>query len=237
MTKQTKIIIGLIGGLVLIGGFIIIAAAAVIGLSVMAAQSEETTGKTKSTKSVVMRDKNSNTKQPDKSADNEEKNKDRRKAKDDAEEDEDEGNGAVNLSGSVAPEVVGKWMWSEGSRQVDGTGKTQYGGGAWHTYEFMADGSVKYTMEKDLLTIMQCQINESKTAVGTAASSGDSITVNLGEMSDTGTSSCGGGDNFDKTLPATTIGFKYKPAAEDSEATICTEDQNGGEQCYQKSKD
>ena len=65
MTKQAKIILGVVGGLVLIGGFIFVAAVAIIGLSVMAAQSDDT----KENKPAVTRDKNSNTKQQEKSVD------------------------------------------------------------------------------------------------------------------------------------------------------------------------
>ena len=230
MTKQAKIIIGVVGGLVLIGVFIFAAAAAVIGLGVMAAQADDA----KENKTAMTRDKNGKAKSQKKSVeDAAEKDETRRTSNEDSDDDDGKPE-AADPDGTLALELVGKWMWSEGSRQTDGTGKTKYGGGSWHTYEFAADGSVEYTMKKDLLTIMQCQINETKSGKGKAASDGETLTIRFGEMQDTGTSSCGGEDNFDKTIPAETVKLKYELKTEYEETQFCIEAEDG-ERCYQKS--
>lgn len=231
MTKQTKIILGVVGGLLLIGGFVVVAIAAVIGLSVMAAQDD-----TKETKPAVKRDKNGNPKQQKKAVDEGNEKEEKPQKPDDESDEESSKTEAASLNGTLAPELVGKWMWSEGSRQDDGTGKTKYGGGSWHTYEFAAGGAVKYTMKKDLLTIMQCRINETKSGEGEAVSDGDMLTISFGEMQDTGTNSCGGENNFDKTIPAETIKLKYELKTEYGETQLCITGEEG-ERCYQKSLD
>lgn len=220
MTKQTKyILFGALGLAIAGGALVLFIAATAIGISIMAAESDDAEPKNKPS---VSRTSNSRERQ--------------KKSVDDSNETkENPGDEAANLKGSLDPELVGKWVWSEGSRQIDNTGKTQYGGGSWHTYEFTADGAVEYTMKKDLLTIMQCRINESKSGRGTAVSDGETLTISFGEMQDTGTSSCGGEDNFDKTIPAETVKLKYELKTEYGETSLCLAGSDG-EACYQKEK-
>lgn len=212
MTKNTKIIIGIVLGLLLIGGFIFVGAIALIGISIMAAQaSDDTTPKNKPS---ISRNGSNQTKKSQNSSN-------------DSDED------AAEISGSFSPELVGKWNRSEGSGHVDYTGKTQYKSGADFTYEFSADGTVKYSMDKDVLSILQCKIAENKSATGKAASDGETLTVSLGKMNHTSSNSCEAADNFEKTLPAETIKLKYRLKTEYEETQLCIEE-NDGERCYQR---
>jgi hypothetical protein len=133
--------------------------------------------------------------------------------------------------GAIAPELVGKWHRSEGGSQIDSTGKTQYGGGAHFTYQFFADGTVDFVMDKKILTILQCRIAETKAAQGRASISGDMITLNFGEVHHAIGDSCETSDNFEKFLPAETAAFKWRLKNEDGKTRLCLEEKDG-EMCY-----
>lgn len=140
----------------------------------------------------------------------------------------------ANLTGGGIPaEMVGRWWRSEGSSQIDYTGKTQYGGGADFTYEFASDGSVKYRMEKKLLTIMQCRIEERKSAEGLAAVSGDALNIDLGETAFFSSNSCEDAENFDKKLPAENASLKWRFKTEYDVTQLCITEKDG-EMCYDR---
>jgi hypothetical protein len=140
----------------------------------------------------------------------------------------------ISFTGGGIPDaMVGSWTRSEGSSQIDSTGKTQYGGGAHFTYDFSADGSVKYRMDKKLLTIMQCKIEERKSAEGTAAVSGDVLNIDLGETAFFSSNSCDDAKNFDKTLPAETVSLKWRLKTEYDVTRLCI-DEKDGEMCYDR---
>lgn len=138
-----------------------------------------------------------------------------------------------NGEGEIAPDLIGKWTRSEGSGNIDATGKTKYKAGADFVYEFSADGAVKYSMKKEVLTILQCEIEETKTASGTASVSGDTLTVNLGETNFVSSNSCESADNFDKNLPAETADLRWRLKTEYETTQLCLEEKDG-EKCYDK---
>jgi hypothetical protein len=107
-------------------------------------------------------------------------------------------------------DLTGKWSRGEGSGFIDSTGKTQYKAGATYSFEFFPDGTVEYVYDKDVLSILQCRTKETTKARGTVKIEGDSMAINLGAMSSVGSSSCESKDNFNKTLPASTITKKFK---------------------------
>lgn len=134
---------------------------------------------------------------------------------------------------AIAPELVGKWHRSEGGSQIDATGKTQYGGGAHFTYQFFADGTVDFVMDKKILTILQCRIAETKAAQGRASISGDMVTLNFGEAHHAISDSCEAADNFEKFLPAENVAFKWRLKTEDGTTRLCL-DEKDGEMCYDR---
>jgi hypothetical protein len=145
--------------------------------------------------------------------------------------------GKIN-SGSSA--LIGKWSRGEGSGFIDYTGKTQYKAGATYSFEFSPDGTVEYIYDKDVLSIMQCRTKETSKARGTVNIAGDSMTINLGAMSSIGSSSCEPKNNFNKTLPASTVTKKFKIkkmeslARPDNPSIICFDGQDDNS-CFEKS--
>lgn len=135
--------------------------------------------------------------------------------------------------GSFDQELVGKWQRNDGSGYIDPTGKTKYKSGAFYNYEFSPDGTVRRSMDKDVLTIMQCQINETKRATGKATVSGDSMTIAFGETNHTSSNSCESADNFEKTLPAETVALRWHLKTEYETTRLCI-DEADGEKCYDR---
>jgi hypothetical protein len=102
--------------------------------------------------------------------------------------------------------VVGKWMRSEGAgRGDDGTGKTIYSSGLNTTFEFFADGTMQFTIDKKVLSITQCRISELTKIPGTYSFDGDQLKMNLGTGTSVGTSSCEKAGNFKKKLSPSTL--------------------------------
>jgi hypothetical protein len=136
--------------------------------------------------------------------------------------------------GSLAPELAGTWINRSGGGSVDYTGKTQYRSGRVTTYRIAADGSVEYFVEKDVLTILQCEIKERRTAGGKAATAAGTLTVNLGESDFTASNSCeDGGETTARTLPAETVKLDYRIDEEFGAPRLCL-DEAEGELCYDK---
>lgn len=128
---------------------------------------------------------------------------------------------------SNSPELTGRWFRTEGSSYIDSTGKTQYGAGANFTYQFLADGTVEYRMDKKVKTIMQCDMVEIKSRKGSYSVSGDTMTVEFGEMSLFKSNSCDSNDNVDKTLPAETVTLKWNLKTEYEVSRLLLRDENG----------
>lgn len=135
--------------------------------------------------------------------------------------------------GAMARELVGKWQRNEGSGYVDPTGKTQYKSGAYFNYEFSPDGTVEYSMDKDVLSIIHCKITETKQATGTANVSGDPMTINFGETNHTSSNSCEEANNFEKTLSAATVSLNWRMKTEYETTRLCIEEEDG-EKCYDR---
>lgn len=227
MTKQTKyILIGAAGLIVAGAAALVLIIAAIVGIGVMSAESNAAS-KTKSTvNSAGKKDANG---------------KDARIKKpagvfDDEETNDDSSQDAANLSGTLAPELVGIWHRSEGSGHIDYTGKTQYKSGADFTYEFAANGAVKYSMEADVLSIIQCKIKESETAFGAATSDGATLTISLNKTAHTKSNSCESSEDVDETLPAKTVELKYTLKTEYDVTKLCVESDEG-EKCYDRKSD
>lgn len=146
------------------------------------------------------------------------------------------GDEAAELSGKLAPNLIGKWTRSEGSSNIDYTGKTQYKSGADYIYEFSADGRVTYSMKSDVLSIIQCKIAETKDASGKAASDGETLTISFGKMNHTSSNTCEEDENFEKTLPAEIIRLKYILKTEYEQTRLCIEESEG-EACYDRQEE
>jgi hypothetical protein len=113
-------------------------------------------------------------------------------------------------NGAGSPNLVGQWVRSTGAgRGDDGTGKTTYSSGTNYTFEFFADGTMQFLVEKKVLSITQCRISEITKIPGRYPVSGDDLTMNLGEGTSIGTSSCEAKDNFKKTLSSSVLSKKF----------------------------
>jgi hypothetical protein len=144
-----------------------------------------------------------------------------------------------NGSGGSA-NLVGKWWRGEGSGFIDYTGKTQYKSGQNYIFEFFPDGTVEYTYNKDVLSIVQCRTKEDSKARGKYTVSGNTLTMTLAAGNSTGSSSCEAKNNFKKTTPAEkitktfTIKRMESLARPDNPWTLCFDGQEG-DSCFEKS--
>jgi hypothetical protein len=145
----------------------------------------------------------------------------------------------TSQSSSVSSNLVGKWFRTTGSGFIDYTGKTNYKAGENFTFEFFADGTVEYTREKDVLSIVQCRTKASDNARGTYSVSGNRLTIDLGAAKSVGSSTCDSKDNYNKSLPATSIvkTFTIKQMESitrpDKPMMLCFEGQEGSD-CFEK---
>jgi len=145
----------------------------------------------------------------------------------------------TNSNGSANSILAGKWWRGSGSGFIDYTGKTQYKAGESFYFEFFADGTVEYTREKDVLSIVQCRIKANDKARGKYTISGDTMTINLGAMSSVGSSTCEKNDNYNKTLPASSVTKRFtikrmeSLARPDNPWMLCFEGQEG-DACFEK---
>lgn len=122
----------------------------------------------------------------------------------DADEPVQSSKSSANAGGGL--NLVGKWFRTVGGpRGDDGTGKTTYQSGIDYTFEFFADGTMRFVTEKKVLSIMQCRITENTNITGTYAVAGDQLTMNLAGGTSAGTNSCESSGNFKKTLTASTM--------------------------------
>lgn len=115
-----------------------------------------------------------------------------------------------SANGAGSSNLVGKWLRSTGAgRGDDGTGKTTYTSGTNFTFEFFADGTMLFLVEKKVLSITQCRISEITRIPGRYTVSGDNLTMNLGTGTSVGTSSCETKGNFKKTLSSSVLSKKF----------------------------
>lgn len=112
--------------------------------------------------------------------------------------------GSTNGAGSS--KLVGSWMRSSGAGGAgDGTGKTRYNSGTNVTFEFFADGTMRFLKESKTLSITQCRITETSEIPGKFTVSGSQLTMNLAAGTSVGTNSCDRSGNFKKTLTASSM--------------------------------
>ena len=148
---------------------------------------------------------------------------------------------ATNRGAAGSSKLVGKWTRSVGAgRGDDGTGKTTYESGSNYTFEFFADGTMRFLIETKVLSIMQCRTTETAKIPGTYSVSGGELTMNLGTGTSVGTSSCETKGNFKKTLSASklvktfvvkNLDSVFRP---DAPLILCF-DGAGDDACYEKS--
>lgn len=237
MTKQAKyILIGAAALTAMGAALLILSIAAVIGIGIISAESSEI----KPAGNATQEKKNEKSVTNEKSVNNEKSARIKKPVgvfgEDESDATEDSSKSSANLRGTLAPELVGTWQRSEGSGHIDYTGKTQYKSGVYFTYELAANGAVKYSMEADTLSILQCKIAETKTAFGTASSDAVTLTINLNKTAHTKSNSCEAAEDIDEMLPAETVELKYELKTEYGETRLCLTGENG-EACYQKSGD
>lgn len=149
------------------------------------------------------------------------------------------GDSSLFMKGGNTATLVGKWWRGEGSGFVDYTGKTRYKSGKNYSFEFFADGTVEYTFNLDVLSIVQCRTKEDSKQRGKYTVSGDTLTITLAAGTSVGSSSCEKSDNFRKTMPAATITKKFtikrmeSMARPDKPWTLCFAGQEG-DACFEK---
>jgi hypothetical protein len=162
----------------------------------------------------------------------------------------DDGKQSLNSSSKQKPEVqtknnfvgdsslTGRWFRTVGGGSVDWTGKTQYKAGENYYFEFFPDGTMEYTREKDVLSIMQCRIKETQKARGRYAVSGRTLKIDLGAMSSVGSNSRDAKGNFNQTLEPSnlTVEFEIKKmeslARPDKPTIMCFD--GSDDVCYEK---
>jgi hypothetical protein len=158
-------------------------------------------------------------------------------------ENSDENRASSANAGLKVKDLIGKWSRSTGSGSIeDGTGKTKYGNGTTFTFEFFPDGTVEYVTQEKTLSIMQCRIESTQRARGKVTIEGDSMTMNLGPMSSVGTDSCDKQGNYKKTLEASSLTVTWRLKKMNSvlrpdNPTVLCFDGNGGEACFEKTKE
>lgn len=151
----------------------------------------------------------------------------------------DSSNNMENFGGGSSS-LAGKWWRGEGSGSVDYTGKTKYKSGKEYIFEFFADGTVEYTFELDVLSIVQCRTKELRKSRGRYSVSGDTLTISLNAGSTVGSSSCEAKNNFRKATPAETITKRFKIRKMDSitrpddPLMLCFDGQSD-DACFEKS--
>lgn len=147
---------------------------------------------------------------------------------------------AISNSGTASGSgIVGKWFRTTGGSTIDWTGKTTLKGGEDFTFEFFADGTVRYTRKKEILNIMQCRINSLDDASGRYTLSGATLTINLGAMKSIGSNSCNAKENYNKTLgdSTMTVRIQIKQMEDitrpDKPYIMCLD---GNQVCYEKQR-
>jgi hypothetical protein len=153
----------------------------------------------------------------------------------------DAGTPSTNRGSAGSSKLVGEWTRSVGAgRGDDGTGKTTYESGSKYTFEFRADGTMRFLSETKVLSIMQCRVTEITKLPGTYSVSSGEVTMNLGTGTSVGTSSCEAKGNFKNTLSASTLKKKFivknldSVFRPDAPLILCF-DGADGDACYEKS--
>jgi hypothetical protein len=118
----------------------------------------------------------------------------------DAKQAEDSKAASANGTGNISA-YAGKWAWSRTGTGVVIGGVYAGGNGSRFTYEFAANGTVKFT---GIMNVMQggCSQEMFQTRDGKASVSGNSLTINWGPEKFSRKFSCDAANDYTKTLPA-----------------------------------
>ena len=140
-------------------------------------------------------------------------------------------------AGRLSPELVGTWTHRAGGGETDFTGKSRYRSKRARVYEFKADGAFEYALERETLTIMQCEIKESRRASGRVSSDGTRLTIALDETKQSESNSCEGGETLEKTLPAETSTLEFRLQTDEATGArqLCLIEPDG-EACFAKAE-
>ncbi len=139
---------------------------------------------------------------------------------------------------SSSSSLIGKWFRTDGQMQGDGTGKTTYQATEDYTFEFAANGTVRYSMSGDLL-VNRCRGKVEDTAVGTYSLAGNTLTIVLSSGTQTSTHSCEKKENFKRPFPKETIVKQIEIRKIENMMKpnvpyeLCVSDKNG-EVCFDK---
>ena len=118
----------------------------------------------------------------------------------DAKQESDERAANENGAGDISA-YAGKWVWSRTGSGVIIGGAYAGGNGSRFTYEFAANGGVKFT---GIMNVMQggCSQQVFQFREGKASVSGNNLTISWQPEKFTRDFSCDTGGNYTKTLPA-----------------------------------
>lgn len=142
--------------------------------------------------------------------------------------------GSVGSNGSI----VGKWYRTDGQMQGDGTGKTTFRATESYTFEFLANGTVNYAMDGDLL-FGRCTGKVNDNATGTYTVSGNVLNIVLTDGRQVSKHSCEAKENYNRKFPREAIKktFEIRPVENFMKPKVkfelCTINDDG-ETCFDK---
>lgn len=145
-------------------------------------------------------------------------------------------------SGTAGGPIVGRWVRHGGAGGMrDYTGKTQYNDSDDVTFEFGADGSIRFLNEKKTLSITQCKMSETIDLPGRYTVSGGTVTMVFAAGTHVSTSTCDAKRNFNKTVPGDTVAKQFaiknldSPFRPDAPLILCM-DGSADDKCFEKAK-
>jgi hypothetical protein len=145
-------------------------------------------------------------------------------------------------AGSTGGAIVGRWTRYGGAGGMrDYTGKTQYNDSDDVTFEFGADGSVRFLNEKKTLSITQCKMSETIDLPGRYTISGGTVTMVFATGKHDSTSTCDSKRNFNKTVPGDTVSKQfvvknYNSVFRPDAPLILCMDGSADDKCFEKVK-
>jgi hypothetical protein len=150
--------------------------------------------------------------------------------------------GLPSKSGSTGGAIVGRWVRHGGAGGMrDYTGKTQYNDSDDVTFEFGADGSVRFLNEKKTLSIMQCKMSETIDLLGRYTVDAGTVTMQFTAGTHVSTSTCDSKRNFNKTVPGDTVSKPFviknldSVFRPDAPLILCM-DGSADDKCFEKVK-
>jgi hypothetical protein len=145
-------------------------------------------------------------------------------------------------SATTGGAIVGRWTRYGGAGGMrDYTGKTQYNNSDDVTFEFGADGTVRFLNEKKTLSITQCKMSETIDLPGRYTISGGTITMVFATGRHDSTSTCDSERNFNKAVPGDTVSKQFviknleSVFRPDAPLILCM-DGSADDKCFEKVK-